>query len=411
MTAVVLIDTLLLLLVTAAAIVIIEVRSLYASAILTGIYSLLMALVWVNMHSMDVAFTEAAVGGGISTILLIGTLVHVGRDEKPIKKRLHVPALLFTVLTGGALIYGTLDMPRFGDPAAPIHHYRVPEMMAQTVGFVMDLPGKQKAPEGFDRDAYRHYRGLDPERFGDVKIDTVPVDPTDTAWRERSPLRNHGLVLPPVLVEGHHPEGGGDHHLHPADDFNGHVPNSVTSLLAAYRGYDTMFETTVIFTAGVSLILLLRRPRREGYLQRGAVMSDQVILRVVSKLSIPFILIFGFYVITHGELGPGGGFQGGVALACAFILYALVFGRSALYRVVPPPVSDMLIGLGVLIYSGTGAVCMLLGGKFLDYSMLNPQSPGDGESLGMTLVEYGVGITVSMVMLTIFNQLAEERST
>ncbi|MDC0715473.1 Na(+)/H(+) antiporter subunit B [Nannocystis bainbridge] len=402
MNAVVLIDTLLLLLVTATAVAIIEVRSLYASAILTGIYSLLMALVWVNMHSMDVSFTEAAVGGGISTILLIGTLVHVGREEKPIKKRLHVPALIFTALTGAALIYGTLDMPRFGDPAAPIHHYRVPEMMAQTVGFVNGTPGKQKPPEGFDLDRYR--------RFDGRVTGPIPDDPKDTAWREKSILQTEGLMVPQVRA-AHEPHAEEGHHLHPPDDFNGHVPNSVTSLLAAYRGYDTMFETTVIFTAGISLILLLRRPRREGYLQPGAALSDQVILRVVTKLSIPFILIFGFYVITHGELGPGGGFQGGVVLATAFILYALIFGRAALYRVVPPPVSDILTGVGVLIYSGTGAACMLLGGKFLDYSMLNPAVPGDGESLGMTLVEYGVGLTVSMVMLTIFNQLAEERST
>lgn len=402
MTAVVIIDALLLLLVTATAVAIVEVRSLYASSILTGIYSLLMALVWVNMHSMDVSFTEAAVGGGISTILLIGTIVHVGREEKPIKKRLHVPALIFTALTGAALIYGTLDMPRFGDPAAPIHHYRVPEMMAQTVGFVNGTPGKQKPPEGFDLERYR--------RFDGRVAGPIPADPKDTAWREKSILQTYGLMVPQIRA-AHEPHAEPGHHLHPPDDFNGHVPNSVTSLLAAYRGYDTMFETTVIFTAGVSLILLLRRPRREGYLQPGAVMADQVILRVVTKLSIPFILIFGFYVITHGELGPGGGFQGGVVLAVAFILYALIFGRAALYRVVPPPVSDILTGVGVLIYSGTGAVCMLLGGKFLDYSMLNRELPGDGESLGMTLVEYGVGITVSMVMLTIFNQLAEERST
>lgn len=400
MTAVVLIDTLLLILVTVTAVAIIEVRSLYASAMLTGIYSLLMALVWVNMHSMDVAFTEAAVGGGISTILLLGTLVHLERDEKPIKKRLHVPAFVFTLLTGAALIYGTFDMPRFGDPSAPIHHYRVPEMMAQTVGFVMKTPGKQAAPEGFDVHEYRSFNN---------RVKDIPADPTDTAWREKSPLRMEGLLVPEVHGS-HPPHAEAGHHLHPPDDFNGHVPNSVTSLLAAYRGYDTMFETTVIFTAGVSLILLLRRPRREGYLQRSAPMADQVILRVVAKLSIPFILIFGFYVITHGELGPGGGFQGGVILATAFILYALIFGRPALYRIIPPPVSDVLTGVGVLIYSGTGAACMLLGGKFLDYSMLDRASPGDGEALGMTLVEYGVGITVSMVMLTIFNQLAEEQS-
>jgi multicomponent Na+:H+ antiporter subunit B len=403
-TAVVLIDTLLLLLVTVAAVAIIEVRNLYASAMLTSVYSLLMALVWVNMHSMDVAFTEAAVGGGISTILLIGTLVHTAREEKPLKKRVHWRALFLTALCGGALIYGTFDMPRFGDPKAPIHHFRVPEMMAQTVGFVNGTRGKQAPPEGFDPTEYRSFNG---------EVASVPADPTDTAWRETSMLAQHGIMLPKVVGHAMHPAehpADGGHHTHPPDDFNGHVPNSVTSLLAAYRGYDTMFETTVIFTAGMSLIMLLRRPRREGYLQRSAPLADQAVLRVVSKMSIPFILLFGLYVITHGELGPGGGFQGGVVVACAFILFALIFGRPALYKVLPPPVSDLLTGLGVLMYSGTGAACLLLGGQFLDYSMLNTLSPGDGEALGMTLVEYGVGITVSMVMLTIFNQLAEEQS-
>jgi len=399
-TAVVLIDTLLLLLVTVTAVAIIEVRNLYASAMLTSVYSLLLALVWVNMHSMDVAFTEAAVGGGISTILLIGTLVHTAREEKPRTPRVHWKALVLTALCGTALIYGTFDMPRFGDPKAPIHHFRVPEMMAQTVGFANGTPGKQRPPEGFDPLEYRSFNHA---------VAGVPADPTDTAWRENSVLAQHGIMIPKVRGHELHPAEAG-HHQHPRDDFNGHVPNSVTSLLAAYRGYDTMFETTVIFTAGMSLIMLLRRPRREGYLQRSAPLADQVILRVVAKMSIPFILLFGLYVITHGELGPGGGFQGGVVVACAFILFALIFGRPALYRVLPPPVCDLLTGLGVLLYAGTGAACMLLGGNFLDYAMLNTLSPGDGEALGMTLVEYGVGITVSMVMLTIFNQLAEEQS-
>ena len=401
MTTIVIIDTLLLILVTATAVAIIEVRSLFASAMLTSVYSLLMALVWVNMHSMDVAFTEAAVGGGISTILLIGTLVHLPREEKPLKKRLHVRGLIACVLAGAALIYGTLDMPDFGDPKAPIHHYRVPEMMSQTVGFINGTRGKQPAPEGFDQHAYRSFNG---------EARDVPQDPKDTAWRETSIIAQHGIKIPQVLTPGHEVHHEPGHHAHPPDDFNGHIPNSVTSLLAGYRGFDTMFETTVIFTAGVSLILLLRRPRREGYTQTSAPMTDQVILRVVTKMSIPFILLFGLYVITHGELGPGGGFQGGVVLACAFILFALVFGRPALYRVLPPPVTDVLTGVGVLIYSGTGAACLFFGGRFLDYSAFNKLSPGDGESLGMTLVEYGVGITVSMVMLTIFNQLAEEQS-
>lgn len=184
----------------------------------------------------------------------------------------------------------------------------------------------------------------------------------------------------------------------------------MTSLLAAYRGYDTMFETTVIFTAGISLILLLRRPRREGYLQRSAPLADQAILWVVSKMAIPFILLFGLYVITHGKLGPGGGFQGGVVVACAFILFARTFGRPALYRVLPPPVCDLLTGLGVLMYSGTGLACLLLGGNFLLRDARPDQPRGRRSARRTTLVEYGVGITVSMVMLTIFNQLAEEQS-
>jgi multicomponent Na+:H+ antiporter subunit B len=185
----------------------------------------------------------------------------------------------------------------------------------------------------------------------------------------------------------------------------------VTSLLAAYRGFDTMFETTVIFTAGMALILLLRRPREEENTpQEGAALRGQVILRVMTKIFIPFILVFGFYVITHGEIGPGGGFQGGVILATAFILYALIYGRNALYRIIAPKTLDVLAAVGVLLYAGVGVACLALGGKFLDYAVLDKASPGDGEALGMTLVEYGVGITVCTVMIIIFNQLAEEQA-
>ncbi|MEZ4452080.1 MAG: Na(+)/H(+) antiporter subunit B [Nannocystaceae bacterium] len=388
MSEVLLIDSVLLLLVTICAVAIIEVRSLYAVAMLTSVYSLLMALVWTNMHSMDVAFTEAAVGGGISTILLIGTLVHTRRDEKPAKRRLHLPALLVTLLTGGALIYGTFDMPRFGDPNATIHHYRVPEMMAQNVGFVAEVPGKQTPPEGSCRRRGWCRRSIRTSR----RASTPSTPSTPRPSTPSTPSPSTPAATPP-------------------DDFNGHVPNSVTSLLAAYRGYDTMFETTVIFTAGVSLIMLLRRPRRRDEEEdAGAPLRGQVILRVMTKLFIPFILVFGFYVITHGELGPGGGFQGGVILATAFILYALIYGRKALFRILPSKVLDVLAAVGVLVYSGTGFACLLLGGKFLDYSVLNKASPGDGEALGMTLVEYGVGITVCTVMIIIFNQLAEEQA-
>jgi multicomponent Na+:H+ antiporter subunit B len=136
-------------------------------------------------------------------------------------------------------------------------------------------------------------------------------------------------------------------------------------------------------------------------------MRDQVILRIVTKLTIPFILVFGFYVITHGELGPGGGFQGGVILASAFILYGLVFGVDEMRKMIPRGVSDTLACVGVLLYAGTGVFSLLAGHKYLDYTPLTPSNPAIAESWGMTLVEYGVGMTVATVMITVFNEITE----
>ena len=138
-------------------------------------------------------------------------------------------------------------------------------------------------------------------------------------------------------------------------------------------------------------------------------MRQQVILRVVTKILIPFILLFGFYVIMHGEISPGGGFQGGVILASAFILYALIFGVRAGRQVLSRAGSDALTSIGVMIYAGVGVVTMLLGGAFLDYGALNAADKPAGQALGITLVEIGVGVTVAAVMITIFNELTERR--
>ena len=135
-------------------------------------------------------------------------------------------------------------------------------------------------------------------------------------------------------------------------------------------------------------------------------MKDQILLRIMTKVMIPFILVFGFYVITHGELGPGGGFQGGVVIAAAFILYGLVYGPQELQQIFPRRVSDALASCGVLLYAGVGVVSLLMGSNFLDYTPLKAWDPGVAESWGMTLVEYGVGTTVAAVMLTIFNEIS-----
>jgi multicomponent Na+:H+ antiporter subunit B len=139
-------------------------------------------------------------------------------------------------------------------------------------------------------------------------------------------------------------------------------------------------------------------------------MKDQVILRVITKITTPYILVFGLYVITHGELSPGGGFQGGVLVASAFIAYGLVFGLEQLEVIIPRRVTDSLASLGVLLYVGVGLVGLLAGYRFLDYTPLLFTGSESAESWGMTLVEYGVGITVAAVMVTVYREISHAGS-
>ncbi len=134
-------------------------------------------------------------------------------------------------------------------------------------------------------------------------------------------------------------------------------------------------------------------------------MTDYLVLRIVSKVLIPFIILFGLYVQMHGDYGPGGGFQAGVIVAAAFILHGLVFGLDALNRAVPPRVVLFLVGLGVLIYAGVGLGTVLLGGGFLDYARL-AHDPAHGHHYGIFMVEIGVGTTVAAVMMLAFTTFA-----
>jgi len=138
-------------------------------------------------------------------------------------------------------------------------------------------------------------------------------------------------------------------------------------------------------------------------------MSDDLILRVVTKILIPFIVLFALYVQFHGEYGPGGGFQAGVVAAAAFVLYGLVNGLDALRRVAPESVVETMVGAGVLLYIAVGLAGIVLGGHYLDYSVLGG-APVDGQHRGIFWVELGVGITVSGVMLKVFYLFAGRRA-
>jgi len=137
-------------------------------------------------------------------------------------------------------------------------------------------------------------------------------------------------------------------------------------------------------------------------------MSDFLVLKVVAKLLIPFILLFGFYVQMHGDYGPGGGFQAGVIVAAAFILYAIVFEIGTARRVAPMAVLVSIACLGVLLYAGVGIANLIYGGRFLEYGVLAHEA-AHGNHIGILIVEIGVGMTVAAVMMIIFFSFARRR--
>lgn len=137
-------------------------------------------------------------------------------------------------------------------------------------------------------------------------------------------------------------------------------------------------------------------------------MRLDVVLRVVTKLLLPLMLLFALYVQFHGDYGPGGGFQAGVIAAAAVILYALLLGLGPAMRVVPAWLVETLLPLGVLVYAGVGVAGFLTGGNFLDYSHL-AHDPVHGQEWGVFLVEAGVFLTVFSTMIAIFYAFAGRR--
>lgn len=218
------------------------------------------------------------------------------------------------------------------------------------------------------------------------------------------------------------------------------VPNIVTAVLADYRGYDTMFETTVIFCAGIACFMLMRRFERVEqdiyfrHLPTGITLhikSDKpvslksrefekidplwvpydMIIKTMSRFLVPLIQLFALYVIAHGHHSPGGGFQGGVILGASIIVVAISFNLRAALERMGERINGMLVSLGVFIYAGIGALCVLLGAMFLDYKALAKVLLSDqimARSHGILGVEIGVAITVMAVMICIYYNVASD---
>ena len=193
------------------------------------------------------------------------------------------------------------------------------------------------------------------------------------------------------------------------------IPNVVTAVLGSYRGYDTLGEVFVVFTAGIGVLFLFssgrtrsRSKRHEETAGKIVGLRDEQLLVVVGRLLVPFILLFGLYVQFHGEYGPGGGFQAGALIAAAFILYTLIEGHQRALEVLSERALRWLMVGGAMLYGGVGLAGMLMGSNFLAYSVL-ADDPVAGQQLGIILIEAGVGMTVCGVLLTIFHAFVSRR--
>ena len=192
------------------------------------------------------------------------------------------------------------------------------------------------------------------------------------------------------------------------------VPNIVTSVLGDYRGFDTMFETAVIFTAGIAVIIMLRLFKKQKKIPFIKEEEDDsqpdLIIQTVTRLLIPFIQIFALYVVTHGHHSPGGGFQGGVILGASYILLGISFNLKAILSRISEKRNILCGNIGVLIYAGIGVLCLVLGANYLDYSVLESIIPGisasEARSYGILGVEIGVAIAVMAIMVAIYANLS-----
>lgn len=138
-------------------------------------------------------------------------------------------------------------------------------------------------------------------------------------------------------------------------------------------------------------------------------MDDDVILKTIARVLVPFLELFGLYVTIHGDLSPGGGFQGGVLLGTGVMVYALAFGVSDTRKKMTLWIRETLSSLGVLIYALIGVLCILFGGHFLEYSTIPlPIEMAERNALLILGIELGVGITVMSVVISIFLNLNQE---
>lgn len=198
------------------------------------------------------------------------------------------------------------------------------------------------------------------------------------------------------------------------------APNMVTAVIVDYRAYDTMFETTVMFLAGLGVVLVLankpearnriapRKKTRRGKAHMGEPAYQTINKEVMIPLIEPLILIYGIYVLFHGEVSLGGGFQAGALFGMVYILDVMVIPEHRNLINLPKERSLAIGGVGTFIYALTGILCFFGGGYFLEYAKLPIEMHElEKHSTGMLLVEIGVALCVMATIITILNAILE----
>ena len=194
-----------------------------------------------------------------------------------------------------------------------------------------------------------------------------------------------------------------------------HSPNLVTGVLADFRGFDTLWETTVMMLAGISVSMILSNKMKRHW--NASIFGDIRTfggpdVKAMIPIIVPFILLYAVYVLFHGEVSLGGGFQAGALIALGYILYAMIAGLQISKIKVTQHLAITFAAAGVMIYALTGVLPMLNGGKFLEYDKLpfGSEAAGNLHGTGILMIEIGVTICVAATIVTILEAVLERKS-
>lgn len=195
-----------------------------------------------------------------------------------------------------------------------------------------------------------------------------------------------------------------------------HAYNIVTAVLADYRGFDTLFETCVMFLSGITAMMVLstkekvKKSKEPKKLFVSSFESD--VMDSSFRLIVPIVLIYGVYVLIHGELSLGGGFQAGALIACAYMLERIIPGMRSAVDFIKEEVALLFAGIGAFIYLFTGLLPMFNGGNFLEYSKLpfgaqTVENIAHLHTTGILMIEIGVTVCVAFVIIAILDIVLE----